>query len=516
MSATEPATEPDTADAARAAPAATAAGRGVLWISAAKILFVLFGFAVQFGLPRALSGPTEFGLLSAAIAFTVILTNAMTASMVQTTSKLVAERGAIGRPLAVRHAALALVLATGVLGAAGLVGSYVLASRAIVPLVRLASVVVLAYAIYATAIGALNGARAFERQARLDATFSTVRTVGLLGGGLALGLATSAMAGFAAAAVTMAAIGTVVARLHASPAGDVPSPGEHLRVLLPIALYQLALNGLLQLDLEVLVTGVTLEAAARGLDEAAAAEAGAEAAGLYRVAQTLAFVPYQLMTSVTLVLFPVVAHASSQRDEHQVREAVRAALRFSLLFVVGLLAPLAGAGRAAVRLAFPSAYEGAEAVIPLLAVAQVAFGMGVIQATVLVGRGRLWRAVAMVGAGLGASLGGALIGWWIAPGSLAFWTAGATAAGSLLFALLTGASVHFDLDSSVTPVSAARALVAGACAVGVGHALPVEGRVAGLGVLVLAGVVYVVVLALLRELGPADVALVRRIAGRGR
>ncbi len=494
------------------------AGRGVLWISAAKILFVLLGFAVQFGLPRVLGTPAEFGLLSAAIAFTVILTNAMTTSMVQTTSKLVAEagEGSIARALVVRHAGLALLLALPVLGGAGLVGTYALSNPALAPLVRLASVVVVAYAIYATAIGALNGARAFDRQARLDATFSTVRTLGLLGGGLALGVAGSAMAGFALAATTMAVIGVVVARLHAAPTGRVPALGDHLRVLLPIALYQLALNGVLQLDIELLVTGATLDATARGLDELAASDAGAHAAGLYRVAQTLSFVPYQLMTSVTLVLFPIVAHASSAGDPSEVRETVRAALRFSLLFVLGLLAPLAGASAAAVRLAFPAAYESAAEIVAVLALAQVFFAMGVIQATVLIGRGRLWRTVGWAAIALGVSVLGNVLAWRLGPESLALGTACGTALGSVVFACLTGYAVHADLGASLRPLVIGRASLAAAVALGVAHVIPSAGRVSGLGVLIVAGLVYLAVLGITRELGAAEVALVRRVLGRAR
>lgn len=509
------------ADATPAKPAAVRAGRGVLWISAAKILFVLLGFAVQFGLPRVLGGPAEFGLLSAAIAFTVILTNAMTTSMVQTTSKLVAEAGegsSIVRTLVVRHAVLASALAALVLGGAGLVGTHVLSNPALAPLVRLASVVVVAYAIYSTAIGALNGARAFDRQARLDATFSTVRTLGLLGGGLALGVASSAMAGFACAATTMAVIGVLAARLHEAPTKAAPALGEHLRVLLPLALYQLALNGVLQLDLELLVTGATLRASDAGLDDAAAAEVGTHAAGLYRVAQTLAFVPYQLMTSVTLVLFPIVAHASSTGEQAEARETVRAALRFSLLFVLGLLAPLAGASHAAVRLAFPAEYEAAQAIVPVLALAQVFFAMGVIHATVLVGRGRLWRTLAQVAIGLGVAVAGQLVAWRLAPDALPIATAVATAIGSAVFAGLTAYAVRADLGASLAPLVVVRAVLAAAVAVGVGvaisQAMPGLGRVAGLGVLVAAGLAYLATLAVSRELGATELALVRRVVGR--
>jgi stage V sporulation protein B len=502
-----------------APPAESArAGRGVLWISAAKILFVLFGFAVQFGLPRVLGSPAEFGLLSAAIAFTVILTNAMTSSMVQTTSKLVAEAGgrSIARPLALRHAGLASILALSVLGAAGLVAERVLSSPALTPLVRLGSVVVVAYAVYSTAIGALNGAHAFDRQARLDATFSTVRTLGLLGGGLSLGLAVSAMTGFAAAAVTMASIGALAAGLYRAPDGAVPPLSQHLRVLLPIGLYQLALNGLLQLDIEILVTGTTLAASEGGASEALASEAGAHAAGLYRVAQTLAFVPYQLVTSVTLVLFPVVAHAASAGKESEARETVRAALRFSLIFVAGLLAPLAGAASGAVRLAFPSAYEGADEVVPVLALSQLFFAMGVLHATVLIGRGHLWRVVGIAATTLSLSVLGNLLAWRLAPAMLPLGTAWGTALGSVVFAGLTALALQLDLGVGLAPRSLVRVALAAAAALGTARLVPGEGRVAGLVALAVAAAAYLAILSVSRELGSADLAIVRRVLARGR
>jgi stage V sporulation protein B len=507
---------PEPRESARTSAART--GRGVLWISAAKVLFVLFGFAVQFGLPRVLESPAEFGLLSAAIAFTVILTNAMTSSMVQTTSKLVAEADgrSISRPLALRHVGLASILALAVLGAAGLVAERALSSPALTPLVRLGAVVVVAYAIYSTAIGALNGAHAFDRQARLDATFSAVRTLGLLGGGLTLGLAVSAMTGFAAAAVTMATVGALAAGLHRTPAGTVPPLAQHLRVLVPIGLYQLALNGLLQIDIEILVTGTTLAASAGGASEAAAAEAGAHAAGLYRVAQTLTFVPYQLVTSVTLVLFPVVARAASAGKEQEARETVRAALRFSFLFVAGLLAPLAGAAGGAVRLAFPSAYEGADAVVPVLAFSQLFFAMGVLHATVLIGRGHLWRVVGIASGTLALAVLGNVLAWWLTPAALPLGTAFGTSLGSVAFAALTALALHADLGVGLGLASLTRVALAGAAALVVASLVPGEGRIVGLVALVLAGLAYLLVLAASRELGSADLALVRRLLARGR
>lgn len=487
----------------------------MLWISAAKVLFVLLGFAVQFGLPRVLGTPGEFGLLSAAIAFTVILTNAMTASMVQTTSKLVAEGGpGIVRTLATRHAAIGVTLGLVLVSAADVIGGRLLSSPSLVPLVRLASIVVVSYAVYSTAIGALNGAHAFDRQARLDATFSTVRTLGLLGGGLAMGAALSAMAGFATAAALMAVIGAVAARLHQAPTGRVPEASEHLRILLPILLYQLGLNALLQLDLELLVAGATLEAVAQGANASEAADVATHEAGLYRAAQTLAFVPYQLMTSVTLVLFPIVAKASSAGDDAGARDAVSGALRFSLLFVVGLLAPLAGASAGAIAVAFPATYADAATVVPALAASQAAFALGVVAATVLVSRGRAWLAVGLALAAVVVGVSGDVAAWWLAPGALRVGTALGTMLGSVTFAIGTTAALQRELGAHVKALTWGRVAVAGGVAVAVGRAIAAEGRVAGLLALIAAGLAYLAVLAITRELGAADLATIQRIVGR--
>ena len=82
----------------------------------------------------------------------------------------------------------------------------VLLDDQLTPLLRVASLVVFAYALYAALVGSLNGLHLFGQQARLDATFSTLRTAGILGGA-ALGLgAIGAVTGFASAAATILTI----------------------------------------------------------------------------------------------------------------------------------------------------------------------------------------------------------------------------------------------------------------------------------------------------------------------
>ena len=134
----------------------------------------------------------------------------------------------------------------------------------------------------------------------------------------------------------------------------------------------------------------------------------------------------------------------------------------------------------------------------------------------LVGRGRLWRTVGFAGAGLAVALVGNVLAWHLTPESLPTGTAWGTATGSAVFALLSGYALYVDVGASVRPVVLGRALIAAMVAVGVARSIHVEGRVAGLGVLVVAGLAYLGVLAITRELGASEVALVRRLFVRSR
>ena len=493
-------------DGSTLAPARTStARRGFFTLTAAKLLFVAFGFVVQFGLPRVLRSPSEFGLLSAAMAFTAILTNALTSSMVQTSSKLVAERGDVGRTLVLRHGLLSLMLALALFVLAPLLGEQLLRDAALVPLLRASSVVILAYGFYSTAIGTLNGAQRFETQAVVDGTFSTVRTLGLLGGALALHVALGPMLGFAIAATVMACIGIERAGLYKQGDGNAPAWPMHLALLLPLALYQLALNGVLQLDLEVLklIANTTHDEAGR--------EAASHASGLYRAAQTLSFVPYQLMTSITLVLFPIVTKAHASGDEQGVESSVSAALRFSWLFLGALLAPLVGAAHGAVRFAFPATYAEAAEVIPVLALSQFFFALAVLHATILVGRDLVLRVAAFAAFALAVGLTTSmLLATFFDFATLPMRIAMGTAMGSLVFFLATGAALLQRIKTRLRWRTIARLLIASAAAIGVGRVLPQASMLTGLLAVVIAGIVYVVTLIATGELGRNDWALLRK------
>src|SRR5688500_19024832 len=184
----------------RAAETARTAGRGVLWITGAKVYFIVAGFAVQFTLPHLLDSARSFGLYSAAMNAVSILNNVLIAATVQAVSKHVSQDDARA-PAALRQGlvlqlGIGLVLGCGFVGLAPAIAGFFHQPR-LEPLLQVTAAVLFSYSLYGALVGSLNGRRLFHKQAGLDVTFSTLRAGGVLAGA-SLGLgAFGAVTGFA-------------------------------------------------------------------------------------------------------------------------------------------------------------------------------------------------------------------------------------------------------------------------------------------------------------------------------
>lgn len=485
-------------------------------MTAAKGFFVVGGLAVQLGLPRLLRSPEEYGLYASATALLAILTNTLTQACVQTTSKHASEDDARApeslRRSLVLGAGVGLALSLALFSLAGVLASDVLHDPLLAPLLRVLSALPVAYAVYATAIGYLNGRHEFARQARLDASFTLVRTTGLLAGGaLAIG-ALGATIGFASAAVVMAGVGLAFTGIGRP--GSTIAPRFWLSFFVAIALYQLALNGLLQLDVEILKSRVASLALAQGIDAVEAARLASHEAGVYRAAQSVAFVPYQLILAVTLVLFPTVARARTLGDAEGARTAVRGALRFATLALVLLAAPIAGGGDAAIRVLLDARYAPGGDALAILALGQIAFTLFVVGATAISGDGSPFVVVLAAALGLAVASGVAIVGidaaGYDGPVRIAAAIGAASGCVVAMAIVLTVVARRFGAGAIPWPTYA-RASIAGAAGFAVARWVPHAGRIDSLGALVLGALASLVALALTRELGADDVALVRRL-----
>jgi stage V sporulation protein B len=515
-----------------AANTARTAGRGGVAVLGAKVFFLVTGFAQQ-PLLRIAVGLSDFGGLAQALVVANTVNNVVVSSGTQGVSRAVAgapghEAEALRAALRV-HVPLAVVVAALMAVAAPLFARFERADDVVAPLLVMALVALL-YGIYAPLIGYLNGRNRFGRQAALDVVFATLRTLGLIAFGAAFvhqGLSgtvgtTVGWVVAAACIVPLALRSTGWGR--ATPAGEplppgVLRPGAYLLVLLPIAGAQLCTNLLLQTDIALLGRFLSEAQPAAGVTAVAARDTVKMWVAIYRECQTFAFLPYQLLFSITLVLFPMLARAQADGDAEAVRAYVARGARLAAIFgglLVGVVLAMPES-----LLAF--AYGKADAVLGAdvlrtMILAQGAFTMLGIATTVLTSIGQERTSASIVfGAFLAVAAACAILVPAAEFGHAQLQrSAEATLVALVVALVVAGAFVRARTGAFVPLATAARVgLALFACAV-IGEHVPRVGRLATPVVAVVITAVYVAILVATREIGTRDLALLRAVAPKGR
>lgn len=502
--------------------AARAAGRGGLVIVAAKVMFILYGFAQQILLQHLLSaaGYGEVALVNASVG---VVNNVMVAASIQGVSRTVAAappgaadqmyRRALGY-----HAVLATLVAAAFAALVGPIAAVLHAEHVAGPM-RLVSLVVLLYGIYAPIVGSLNGRKRFVDQGGLDIAYGAVRTVAIAGGVLLAVKATgSGTMGFAAGFVGAAALIVPAALWRAGlgkPGGAEPALGRYLRFLLPVVVAQGCLNLLLRTDFFLLRFFAGAAADAEGRPQAVADGL----LGVYQGVQLYAFLPYQVLMSITFILFPMLARAHADGDREAIRSYTRTGVRLAFVFTGLICGTVAALSTHVLRMASPEPiWQNGGAALRILALGMGTLSVLGICSAVLTSLKRevtaallTIAAVALVAIGCAAALSGARLD----NGMLVRTAIAASAA--LGAAMAIGAAlVKRTAGGFVPALTAVRVPVAIAAAVAAGWKMPWMGKVAVVPQAVGIGIVYVLALLVTGELGRGDLAMVSRVLRRGK
>ncbi len=510
---------------------AKTAGRGGLAVAGAKVYFILAGLAQQIAL-KAVLGLEGYGALSSALSASSITYNPLVQTSIQSVSRVVASAEPDQRQFALRRA---LKLSCGVALLTG--GAFFLAARPvahwmgaphIAVTLELLSAVMVIYGLYAPLVGALNGFRRFSAQAGLDVLAATLRTIGLIGGAYwfahraaaatkagveaTLGGVEGAALGFIGGAVIVLLVSVVLVRAG-KPGGLVPSYRRQLAYIVPLLLGQVLLNLLFQADALLLRRFAADAAAGAGMDVTAADSL----VGAYRAAQLFCFLPYQLLMSVTFVLFPMLAHAQAQSDKDAVRRFVQAGVRLSAV-VAGLLVSItAGLPRELIGLVYghDTAVLGAPA-MQILAIGLGFLALFGILTAVLNSLGQ--ERASLIVTGLAFVLVVALCLAFVQGGKfgegLLERTAWATSIGLVLATVAAGVAVAKAAGGVVAPLSLLRVALGVAVAVSVGHLLPEGSKLLTLVYAPVVASIYVAVLTLTRELNSVDLANLKAVIRR--
>lgn len=484
-------------------------GSGLAFITLAKLYFIVSGFAVQVGLPRFLGSPEAFGQYSLAMSIANVVDNVLIAATVQSLSKRVSENEAFAA--ARLRQGLKLQLGIGVVIAGLLMLSAPLLAKVaydpeLTTMLRIAALVPLCYALYAALVGSLNGRRMFRAQATLDITFSTVRTIGIVGAA-ALGFgAIGALCGFAGAAFVILTVALLM--VGTGEAGDRLPLKTWFGFLLPIALFQLMLNGMLLLDVWVLKNTTAQLALELGETLKSATEQASALVGFYRAAQNFALVPYQVIMSVTFVVFPLVSRATASGDMQAAKVHIGSALRFSVILLFGLAAPIGGAAEGLIRLAYGAKFLPGASTLAVLVFGQLSLALFVIIATILSGAGKPGTSakIGMVALVVMLAANRFLVRW-VGIGDHTLSTAAlATSLGPLLALILSSVSLKQLFGVTLPMATLLRSALAAGAGFGIARLVPQQHALWAPVAMSAAGLAYATALILTGELKKSDLA----------
>lgn len=494
---------------------AAKAGRGTIYITASKLWFMVTGAALMFVLPRLIS-VADVGVYKVVIGLVSVINAVVVTGTIQTVSKFVSQTPEHADAIKRKALLLQVFLGGGAAAAFALGAPLVAASLndpALVSYLRLAALITAGYTFYAVFVGVLNGRKDFLRQAGLDAFYSTSKVVLIVAFTVAGGYTlTGAIGGFAAAAFAVLVVAALVVGVGGRSSGSPVGFGGLLQFQLALIAFLLVNNLLMKTDLLIVKATISSDPLV-----------ASQAAGAYGAALDFAYIVFQIILSITFVVFPLVSEATFRDDLDVVRGYVRETLRATLV-IAALPAALFSANAAEVlRLVYPAEYVAGAPALRIVAIGMLSFAVITVLTSVISSGGRPWVSVGIVAVtlALDAGLNLALIP--------RLGLAGAALATTI--AMFGGAAgcvafVRLRYGARLPLGTFARVAVAAIAVYALSLALPSDAFLERMGIGGLAvkaavaaefavmGVVYLAALIVTREIGAAEWKLLRRIAGR--
>lgn len=356
---------------------AAIAGRGTIYITAAKIWFMVSGYGIAVTL-AALLTDESYGIYRVVISTVSIINAVIVTGTYQTVSKYVSQEPENAD--SIKWKALGLQVYVG--GAATL-GFFLLAPVVASMLndprltgwLRLASLITLSYSFYSVYTGYFNGKQRFDIQAGLDITYSTLKLAFIvLLAWLGFGV-TGSVGGFALAAAVVLFISAMLARGQGGK-GEARA-GQLFTFQSYVLLFTFVLTLLQRVDLMLIK-------ALSSSDPTAASQN----AGYYSAAMDVANLTYQIVVSVTFVIFPLVSQSTFEDDRARTQGYISKTLRYTLMIMALTATLFSCCASGVLRVIYRETFQAGSPALRIIAFGMLFFGLLYVVTTIISASGQ--------------------------------------------------------------------------------------------------------------------------------
>jgi len=477
---------------------AAIAGRGAIYITAAKIWFIVSGYGITVTLAHLLT-IENYGIYRVVINTVSIINAVIVTGTYQTVSKYVSQEPE--KADSIKWKALGLQVYVG--GAATL-GFFLLApvvasllnDPGLTGWLRLASLITLSYSFYSVYTGYFNGKKRFDIQAGLDISYSTLKLIFIvLLAWLGFGV-TGSVGGFALAAASALVISAIIAR-----GGDHKGKaraGQLLKFQSYLLLFTFVLTLLQRVDLMLI----------KALSSPDATTAS-ENAAYYSAAVDIANITYQIIVSVTFVIFPLISQSTFADDRARTQSYISKTLRYTLM-VMALTATLFSSSASGVlRVIYRETYQAGSPALRIVAFGMLFFGLLYIVTTIISASGQPGVSLLL---GVITLVTSTALNALLIPSQGLVGAAAATTISMLVGTVLACAYLWRRFRTLMTFTSTLRIAACAGVVYGASLLFSPASKVLVIAQLIGLSVTYVIVLVLSGELGRNDLRLIARVA----
>ncbi|MBI4854727.1 MAG: oligosaccharide flippase family protein [Acidobacteria bacterium] len=354
--------------------------QGTIYITAAKLYFIVSSYAIYFVLPRLISSDL-FGIYGFVISIVSIVNVVLVTGTQQTVSKFVSEdyrKANIIKSKALKiQAVIASTITLIYFLSAPLIAKIFNDPLLIRPL-QISALIPMFYSLYAIYVGYLNGQRKFLRQSILDIAYSTLKAVAIIALALATNSVNGAIFGFAIAVIIALMLAPFVSGKSVNQEENSNFSATTFLRFQSELLGAILLSNLLQrADLILIKKYISADSITAN-----------KMAGYYTALMTIAGVTYQAIVSVAFVIFPIISKASFEEQKDEVKNYIRQTTKYTLMLMALSATIFSSNARVVLEVLYNKEYAIGATSLTIAAYGLMFFGLIYILTTIISSSGK--------------------------------------------------------------------------------------------------------------------------------